>query len=351
MTSLNYLTVCSWQIASTSPAVCDRARIEAAMHSEAVVIETCQRVEVVRLGDCTHGCPTSRSGTDAFTYLSGLAAGLESIVLGEEEIVGQIRMAARRAPPGVADAMSRAIGVGRAVRRQHGLKADAGMLFDLASAPPDALPKNVIVIGSGPTARRIANRARNYLAEITVASRSAPGWLEDGAYRWVSTDDLRGVETDMAFVCLGGDAAALGIEQLTASRVVDVSTPRRTEEADRRVVTLHELGTRALARDRGARSELRHSLEAEVQKAVTSWEADSNSAVGRLRAAVEQRRQAELVRLRTRHPEIPGPAMDALTRGIVNRLFHQPVVRLREMDRDLAEKVAELFALSPGGHG
>jgi glutamyl-tRNA reductase len=91
------------------------------------------------------------------------------------------------------------------------------------------------------------------------------------------------------------------------------------------------------------------ALKGDVRQAIESWRADSTSPVGRLRQSVEQLRQEELRRLRQRHPEIPEATMEALTRSMVNRMFHHPVIRLKTLEPDLAASVADLFATPAAG--
>jgi glutamyl-tRNA reductase len=68
------------------------------------------------------------------------------------------------------------------------------------------------------------------------------------------------------------------------------------------------------------------------------------SPLGALREEVERIRQRELLRSLRLHPELPAEKLDAITRSLVNQIFHRPSLRLRDSeDVDLAEAVAALF--------
>lgn len=349
MTSLEELRVCSWDTASDCGSAHSRMLAEAQQHGGAL-IETCQRLEAMNFGPCGHPTCQSRVGESAFAYLCALAAGIESVVLGETEIVGQLRLAGRHASPALENVITRAVAVGRTFRRRHDLAADAGQLFDLGIAATGIKkPRSVLIAGSGPTTRRLAARAAESGSSVTVASRTKPAWGDAAHITWTSLARVPYVSSDVAFVALGGDAPILHAESIRAAAVVDVSTPRRTEHSDPRVVTLVALRERTLADEHELRSSLKTNLRADVQQAIEAWRRDASSPIGRLRQSVEQMRQEELQRLRRRHPEIPEATIEALTRSMVNRMFHQPVVRLKSLEPEIAASVADLFAAPANG--
>ena len=279
-----------------------------------------------------------------------MAAGLESIVLGETEILGQLRSAARGASPEIERVLARAVAVGRAFRRRNSLAADAGHLFDLGlSSAAIPHPATVLIVGSGPTARRLASRANSTGAVVTVASRVRPQWATAGHLSWTSLAAVHEVGAEAAFICLGGDAPVLPATALRTDVVIDVSTPRRTEYNDPRVVTLAAIREQTLHAERGRREALQSGLDSDVRKAIDAWQSDSTTPLGRLRESVELLRQDELRRLRRRHPEIPEATIDAVTRSMVNRMFHHPVVRLKTLQPEIAASIADLFAAPASG--
>jgi glutamyl-tRNA reductase len=63
-----------------------------------------------------------------------------------------------------------------------------------------------------------------------------------------------------------------------------------------------------------------------------------------MRQAVEEARKSEMERLRRAHPEIPEETLNAITRSLVNKIFHTPSERLRQVgDETLAKELANLF--------
>ncbi len=319
-------------------------------HAGAALIETCQRIEAVSLDGCSLGCSSTRTGDEAFRYLVRLAAGLESIVLGEKEIVGQVREAARIASPELSSLLGRSIAAARAFRRRHGFHSDSGNLFDLATENAGESPSTVIVVGSGPTARRIVHRVGSERGvAVMVASRRRPEWANGTETRWHTLEQLGGVtQADMAFICLGGDAPTLLPSQVPARVVVDVSTPRRTRIGAPGVLTLRDLREHAVATETATRETLLADLERESDRALAAWAEDSRSPVGRFRHAAELIRQEEVERIARRHPDLPKEALEVITRTLMNRLLHAPSMRMRSLDPELATIVADIFEHEPG---
>lgn len=319
-------------------------------HSGAALIETCQRIEAVTLDGCAHGCASTRTGDEAFRYLVRLAAGLESIVLGEKEIVGQVREAARIASPELSALLGRSIAAARAFRRRHAFQTDSGNLFDLAAANAGESPSTVIVVGSGPTARRLVHRV-NAEPEISVmmASRRRPDWASNSEVPWHALDQLGDIaRQDMAFICLGGDAPTLLPSQVPARIVVDVSTPRRTCIGAPGVLTLRDLRKHAASSESARRETLLADLDRESERALAAWAEDGRSPVGRFRHAAELVRQQEVAQIARRHPELPKETLEVVTRTLMNRLLHAPSMRMRSLDPELAAAVADLFEHEPG---
>ncbi len=337
---LHRLTVCSWETASCDLAAFTAAREAAAAHRAALIV-TCQRIEAVALAPCPAGCSAVRTGREAFRYLAALAAGLHSIALGEREILGQVRRAADEAPPPVAAVLHRAIAAARAFRRRHPIEADAGTLLRLAlrRMPP---PGSLVVIGSGPTAAAVSRTARLLgLGPIAVVSRACPPWLHQRADAWHPLEALPGLApADLAVVALGGDAPVLSPPAIPATAVLDLSTPRRTDPSDGRVLTLADL--RECAGFAG-RASLLADLDPEVDRVLAHWSEDATSPVGQFRRAIELRRRADLERIARRHPEIPRPVLETITRSLVAHILHEPSERLRSLDPTTARAVAAIF--------
>lgn len=157
----------------------------AAVASERLLLATCERVELYLVGARNGIPPFARlgAGEDAARHLLRVAAGLESRVLGEPEILGQVRAAfleaqAQRALGPVLGALARgALHAGRRVRAETGL----GRAPSLASATLATLSaqlrglrhRAVVVAGTGALAGEILKALRGAGAgRLAVSSHS-----------------------------------------------------------------------------------------------------------------------------------------------------------------------------------
>jgi glutamyl-tRNA reductase len=180
---------------------------------EAFVVSTCHRLEVyfvaenagaaestvmaaLGLTDAALGCEgadwTLRHDADAAVHLSRVAAGLDSLIVGEAEIAGQVRRAAmtarkvgvfgprlERIPAGALRASGRARSE---TRISEGVMSAASAAVALATSTLGSLAgKHVLVIGAGQAARTALRRlARRSIGSVSVASRS-PRHAEEAA--------------------------------------------------------------------------------------------------------------------------------------------------------------------------
>jgi glutamyl-tRNA reductase len=75
----------------------------------------------------------------------------------------------------------------------------------------------------------------------------------------------------------------------------------------------------------------------------------SDTPIGRIRSEVERVRQREAERIARLHPGLSHEAIESITRGLVNQIFHLPSERLRAMgDTELGERLADLFTTTEG---
>lgn len=177
---------------------------------QAFLLSTCLRVEIAwataaesasdvvacLYGDGSAlGLGTIRSDRAAFEHLCRVAAGLDSPLIGEPEVLGQFRHAVSvfqetaPAPASLARVLEAAIGIGRSARRLLG-DAPRGSLAALAASAA-TLSERVAILGGGAMARAAAERLDG--AEITifarrpglVAGRRTLGW--EGAAEALAT--------------------------------------------------------------------------------------------------------------------------------------------------------------------
>jgi glutamyl-tRNA reductase len=175
-----------------------------------------------------------RSGRDAIRHLLRVAAGLESAVVGEEQVLAQLRAAAResrrdgRGDPALARLVDTALAVGRRIRRggrarEHGLAGRA--LAWLGPVLAERGQPSLLVVGAGPMGRAVAFSAARRGLEVTIATRTARRLasgldavdLERAAALAPSVDGI--------VVALGGPWEELAAGVATLPPIVDLSSP------------------------------------------------------------------------------------------------------------------------------
>ena len=380
--------------------------------SGAVVVATCHRLECYldaeRFHDTLHhvrdtlAVHTDTGSTvladhlvayfdgEAIDHLFTVSAGLDSAVLGEHEILGQVRVSWERSQaegvvtPALSLLFRRAVEVGKRVRTETGLARGTASISHAAvelaaESVGDLAGRRVLVLGAGAmgsgiatasvgaeagsvvVVNRSAERAERLCAELGPRAVPAP---------WDALDREL-VAADVVICSTGATEPVLErsrFETLLPRRagrplvLVDVAMPRDVDPAVRGmdgvvVADLDDLRARA---ERGL-DERRHAVvaaEAIVSSAVTRY-ADERAArladpvITALRGAAEDLRRSELERYEARLAHLSAgdrDAVDALTRTLLAKLLHGPTVALRDAaggsrGNRLADAVSELFGL------
>lgn len=351
--SLEDLSVYSWETASLSHEELQQleSEIGAALEwSEGVPVVTCQRYEIIAAGPSATLAPRSYRGTEALTHIATVAAGIESLVLGESEILGQVRTALAEASPELRRLTAPAIAAARALKREEGFHAHAGHALDLALEHLGLEPEGPLtVVGAGPMGRRTAERAAELGFDVTLVARRPLPLPPTIRYRAFS--DLASLpDTDVLVTCLGKGAPALGPNEVpnVHRAAIDLATPRNLVGGfDAPVVRLADLIR--LQRHSASDAVNRARLAARVETLLTSRRAldERFSPLGSMREEVERIRQQEMMRTLRLHPDLPPEKLDAITRSLVNQIFHKPSLRLRQVeDAELVAAVAALFGVA-----
>jgi glutamyl-tRNA reductase len=173
---------------------------------EVVLLSTCNRVELYAATDAPeettaaledellalvdgngHVETVRRRDDDAVAHLIAVSAGLESALLGEHEVLGQVRRAHGRAVEAgtsgeaLSELFGHALRHGRRIRRALGLSKLRRSLTDLAAAwvaeqVGDLEQRCAVVVGAGETASQMAARLRSLgIGRLTIANRSFEG--------------------------------------------------------------------------------------------------------------------------------------------------------------------------------
>ena len=378
--------------------------------SEAVLLSTCNRIEVYAYAERFHGgyadireLLARHSGlppetvsdelyahhdADAVRHLFSVAAGLDSVVVGEHEILGQVRDAwqAARTEGTVGTVLEplfrRAVETGKRARSTTGIARGIASLSHAAVALAEArlgglTGRRVLVIGAGDVAAgTLKSLADAGVADLAVANRT-PERAETAAQlcggRAVALDELESVlvDADVVITTTGATDIVLehsDIDDVMARRngaellIVDVAVPRDVDPAARELpgVTLLDMDDLGdfVEHQRSGRTQEIDSVRAIVDDELGQYLAEASARevaplIAALRARADLFSASELERHASRLADLSPAqraAVESLLRGVVNKLLHEPTVRLKDAaghargDR-LAEALRDLFDL------
>jgi glutamyl-tRNA reductase len=367
---------------------------------EAVCLSTCNRTELYLVGP-----EAEHRALDALVSLSGLspeelrpvvyrladgaaalhlfrvAAGLDSLVPGEGEILGQVRAAfeAGTTGPVLDRAFRQALHAGKKVRAETAIAESPASVSAAAAALVQQVfgqldGCRVLLVGAGHVAELAARSLAARGARIAyVANRSSHRAAEladslvgeaiaiDGAADVLSEIDVVVSSTRSPGRVLERDdiASVLGPRKGRPLFLIDLAVPRDLDPA------IHELdgcylydiddlesvvaSSLAGRRREAARAE---AIVAEEAESFHEWQASREvvPAIASLRAHAEEIRAAELARARGRLSSSDQEVVESITARIVDKLLHLPTVRLKEAAAgadggSYAQAVRHLFGL------
>lgn len=348
----------------------------------ALLLETCHRVELYapndrHLSDLGARLPPGGHvllGDAAARHAIAVAVGLDSVVVGEDQILHQLRisLAMARRDSALDPILERLFILGlRAGRRARSWRqGPPRSLADVAVAavarrigPLDG--RRILVVGAGEMAALAVRAATATGAVISVASRTAEHASalarRVGAETTPFDPGPAAGDIAAAIIALRGPwvIGPPTIELLAGGRavVVDLSMPaaappelitrlaERLVSADALAVNGVDWGAAA-----GQDARLLELVDATLAE-FSDWVARRNSraTAAALAALVEAQRQAELEELWRRLPEL-GPdvrdAIESMSRHLAGRLLHEPLERLGlDADGRIDQAARELFAL------
>ena len=325
---------------------------------------------------------------DAARHLFRVAAGLDSLVPGEAEILGQVRSAyeASRtvgaAGPLLHHLFRQALHVGKRVRNETAIGESPASVSSAAAELAarvfgDLERRSVLLVGAGKMGELAAqNLSSRGVGTLVVANRSTErgaALAEQMGARSVGLDALEEElsSADIVISSTGSEGFVLEAETVARAQrrrrnrplfLVDIAVPRDLDPAINALAgcylydvdDLERVVEESIAgrRDEAARAE---ALAAEAADAFRVWRLtrDVVPAITALRQRAEQIRATELSRARARLAGLSPSerlAVESLTVQIVNKLLHVPTVRLKEAAATSegaarVETVRELFDL------
>ena len=394
--------------------------LDALLHSEhvgeAVLLSTCNRIEVCAVVDAFHGgladvsaVLSRHSGMPipeltehlyvhyagaAVQHLFAVAAGLDSMVVGEAQILGQLRGAYAAADGAgtvgraLHELFQQALRVGKRVHARTGIDtAGASVvseaLSDAAGALGGALAgRRAVLVGAGAMgALAAAHLRRAGAAEVVVLNRSV-----ERAEHLAATTAAHGTparaggldrlaaelpDADLLVACTGAIGTVVDravVEAATAGRgdrplaVCDLGLPRDVDPAvgalpGVALVDLVALQRRLAGGERGAAVAAAQDLVADEAQAYLAAQrsAEVTPTVTALRRRASEVIDAELLRLDGRLPGLEGRVRDevgATVRRVVDKLLHAPTVQVKRLaegpdGNSYAEALRALFELDP----
>jgi glutamyl-tRNA reductase len=331
----------------------------------------------------------TRIGADAVRHLCRVAAGIESMVLGESEILGQVshahELAARVGTLGplLQEALHTAVRAGRRARTETGIcrrpssvSSEAVRLLAEVGGPLDG--QAVLIVGTGKMGRLAGEVLRSHrVRRLTVVSRTTQH-AKALATSWGATalpwHELAGaIRAADAVICSTGAPHAVVSEELVRSAIgadgdgrrrvfMDIAVPRDVEAAVAALPGIELYDMDALQGRLDGNLELRRqevpAVTRIIEEEVARFEEWRNAATLRP-LLVQMRARSEAIRRREvdraiRHlgdvsPEVRAQ-IEALSESLVSKLLHEPTRRLRaasdpERARTLTRVTRELFGL------
>lgn len=331
-------------------------------HRSWALLATCHRVEVYGFGPGpVRDDMRLLQGEAAVRHLFRVAAGLESAVVGETEILGQVRDALAHAREGgtderVARLFELAIAAGRTARAvplpaRDGLAERAvgwlGRRAPLAGRP-------VLIVGTGAMGSSLATAATSAGGLVTVAGRRPERAAMD-----LRAAAHRASEMAAVAVALRGEwielaAATDALPDRRLPPLADLSAPPAVPARVRLALGPDFLGIDELwERSSGEASWVRRA-EDSVEEAVAEYVGwlqgrGSVRTLVALRERGEARRQARVERLLRRLPQLDDRSrelIETMSRQLVTDLLHEPISALRsDMDGSHGEAARRLFNL------
>jgi glutamyl-tRNA reductase len=382
--------------------------------SEAIVLATCNRVEVFAEVEKFHGgvvdvsrilarqaggsveelspYVTVHYEDQAVAHLFTVAAGLDSMVVGETQVLGQLRAAYALAQEegtvgrALHPIAQRALRVGKRVHAETGIdRAGASLVaaaLDRAHARLGGLAgRPALVVGAGSMGALAATTLARRGAQVTVSSRTpehAARLAESVGGRAAELADLTAeiAAADVLVTCTGASGIVVGTDTVAASMtgrtdrqlvVVDLALPRDVEAGVAGLTGVHVVDLALLQGERDrAEVPIAGSVAADdvraarglIETELAQLRAERHAAavapaISALRSQAAEVVDAELLRLAGRLPDLDARSRAEVARTVgrvVDKLLHEPTVRIKELasapgGTDYADALRALFGL------
>ncbi|MFC0115201.1 glutamyl-tRNA reductase [Kibdelosporangium aridum] len=384
--------------------------LQCANISEAILVSTCNRVEIYAVVEAFHGGlsdvvdvlsrhsgqPTASLYRHLYVHYAGaavehlftVAAGLDSMVVGEAQILGQVRssynIAREQGTVGrvLHELTQKALRVGKRAHSETDLDQAGGSVVSEALSDAESVlnglaGRKALVVGAGSMGGlSVAALKRVEIGEVVIANRSrangsrlANTLVEDGIPATaVGLENLEQhiADADVVVSCTGAVTAVIRQAHILKRDkplvICDLGLPRDVEHgvsdiADVTVVDLESLQRRLADAPSGQGAAWAARIVAEEVQAYLAAQrsAEVTPTVTALRRRAAEVVDSELLRLDSKLPDLDGAVRDELARTVrrvVDKLLHTPTVRVKQLAANpagagYADALRELFALDP----
>ncbi|APE16846.1 glutamyl-tRNA reductase [Mycolicibacterium pallens] len=393
--------------------------LQSPLVTEAMVLSTCNRVEVYAVVDAFHGGLSAigqvladhsgmsmgdltkyayvRYAEAAVEHLFAVASGLDSAVIGEQQVLGQVRRAYATAEANktvgriLHDLSQRALSVGKRVHSETAIDAAGASVvsvaLDIAATRLDGLAGcTAAVVGAGSMGGlSVAHLLRAGITHIDVVNRSLPRAerlaenirAQGATARAMSLEELPAAlaAADVVVSCTGAVRPVVSLADVhhalasvrrdeTAAPLVlcDLGMPRDVDAAVSGLPGVAVIDMDRVQREPSARAAAtdaeaaRQIVAAEVASYLTGQRmSEVTPTVTALRQRAADVVESELLRLDNRLPGLDDAQRDEVARTVrrvVDKLLHAPTVRVKQLASapggdSYAEALRELFELDP----
>ncbi len=319
-------------------------------------------------------------------HLFRVAAGLDSMIIGEFEILGQVRRALEEAEKSdlaglpLLNLLRYAVRVGRRVRAETDISKSA---LSVSSAAVDFAARvvgdikrcKIVVIGAGEAGKLVAKASRQRGAsQIVVVSRSREKGIELAEMlhgKWVAMENLEEqlAACDIAISCTGAPHTVLKLETVQSVMslhsehplvIIDIAVPPDVESGVKQVsnVFLYDIDelTKICGSNYNQRMDEIHAatemVDDELERFMSDWqELEVRPIIAALVEKAESIRQAQLTLTLKKLPQLSEEELshlEAMTKAIVNKMLRDPIQCLKNdhgKREDYIRALSELFRL------
>jgi glutamyl-tRNA reductase len=388
--------------------------LQSSLVTEAMVLSTCNRVEVYAVVEAFHGglsvigqVLSEHSGMSlgdltkyayvryaeaAVEHLFAVASGLDSAVIGEQQVLGQVRRAYAAAEANhtvgrtLHELSQRALAVGKRVHSETGIDAAGASVVSVALSTAESklgslAGRTAVVIGAGAMGSLATKQlTRAGIDRIHVVNRSQPRakrlaakvrelGIEAHAFPFDHLPPLL-TDADVVVSCTGAVRPVVSLADVHRGLahgqepkqlvICDLGMPRDVDPAVAGLPGVYVVDMERIQREPSARAA---ASDAEAARAIVAAEianylagqrmAEVTPTVTALRQRAADVVEAELLRLDNRLPGLDAVHRDEVAktvRRVVDKLLHAPTVRVKQLASapggdSYAEALRELFEL------